>query len=67
MEFKKYSCVKEFYNDTYEILMRHEAQNMILLGNLIIGVEGKTKQTGGIRLTGLWQQFPKREKSYSPR
>lgn len=43
MEFKRYSCVKEFYNETYEILMRHEAQNMILLGNLIIGVEGKDK------------------------
>ena len=43
MDFKRYSSVQEFYNDTYEILMRHEAQNMILLGNLIIGVEGKDK------------------------
>ncbi len=35
--------VHEFYNDTYDVLMRHEAQNMILLGNIIIGHEGKDK------------------------
>ena len=35
--------VHDFYNDTYEVLMRHEAQNLIPLGNLIIGHEGKDK------------------------
>jgi predicted GNAT family acetyltransferase len=35
--------VHEFYNDTYDVLLRHEAQNMIPLGNIIIGHEGKDK------------------------
>ena len=43
MRFKLYMDVNEFYNDTYDVLMRHEAQNMILLGNIIIGHEGKDK------------------------
>ncbi|MHB1484866.1 MAG: GNAT family N-acetyltransferase [Saccharofermentanales bacterium] len=43
MKFKLYKDVHEFYNDTYDVLMRHEAQNMIPLGNLIIGHEGKDK------------------------
>jgi predicted GNAT family acetyltransferase len=43
MKFKLYTDVHEFYNDTYDVLMRHEAQNMIPLGNLIIGHEGKDK------------------------
>lgn len=43
MQFKLYTEVHEFYNDTYDVLMRHEAQNMILLGNIIIGHEGKDK------------------------
>lgn len=43
MEFKLYTDVHEFYNDTYDVLMRHEAQNMIPLGNIIIGNEGKDR------------------------
>ena len=43
MRFKLYTDVHEFYKDTYGILMRHEAQNMISLGNIIIGHEGKDK------------------------
>lgn len=43
MYFKLYTDVHEFYVDTYDVLMRHEAQNMILLGNIIIGHEGKDK------------------------
>lgn len=43
MQFKLYADVHEFYKDTYEVLMRHEAQNMIPLGNLIMGHEGKDK------------------------
>lgn len=42
-QFKLYTDVHEFYNDTYDVLMRHEAQNMILLGNIMIGHEGKDK------------------------
>jgi predicted GNAT family acetyltransferase len=43
MKFRLYTDVHEFYNDTFEVLMHHEAQNMILLGNIIIGHEGKDK------------------------
>ena len=43
MKFKIYKDVHEFYNDTYNVLMQEEAQNMILLGNIIIGNEGKDK------------------------
>jgi len=43
MQFKLYTDVHKFYNDTYDVLMRHEAQNMIPLGNTIIGNEGKDK------------------------
>jgi len=68
MQFRLYKDIHEFYNDTYDIFMRHEAQNIIPLGNIIIGHEGKDK-TGwrdpanwlmatvsdgqGIRLTAL--------------
>ncbi len=41
MQFKLYKDVHEFYNDTYDVLLRHESQNMIPLGNIIIGHEGK--------------------------
>ena len=43
MQFRLYTNVNEFYNDTYDVLMRHEAQNLIPLGNLLIGHEGKDK------------------------
>ncbi len=68
MEFKRYNDVRLFYNAVYDVLMQRESQNMIILGNLIIGYEGKDK-TGwrdpagwvmatvsdarGIRLTAL--------------
>ncbi|MDD4295944.1 MAG: GNAT family N-acetyltransferase [Ruminiclostridium sp.] len=45
MQFRLYTDVHEFYSDTYNVLMRHEAQNMIPLGNIIIGYEGKDKTT----------------------
>ncbi|CAH1205694.1 hypothetical protein PAECIP111892_02739 [Paenibacillus auburnensis] len=43
MQFRLYTDVHEFYTDTYDVLMRHEAQNLIPLGNIIIGHEGKDK------------------------
>ena len=43
MKFKRYDEVKAFYNDVYGVLMRHEAQNLIPLGNVILGNEGKNK------------------------
>jgi len=43
MQFRLYTDVHKFYNDTYDVLMRHEAQNMIPLGNIIIGNEGNDK------------------------
>jgi len=45
MQFTLYNDVKSFYNDTYDVLMRHEAQNVIPLGNIIIGNSG-TYKTG---------------------
>jgi len=68
MRFRLYTDIKEFYRDTYDIFMLHEAENVIPLGNLIIGNQGEDK-TGwrdpagwfmavvedeqGIRLTAL--------------
>ena len=43
MHFKIYKDIHAFYNDTYDVLMRHEAQNVIPLGNILIGYEGKDK------------------------
>lgn len=43
MRFHLYTDVKEFYRDTYDVFMLHEAQNVIPLGNLIIGNEGRDK------------------------
>ncbi|MCL2203819.1 MAG: GNAT family N-acetyltransferase [Defluviitaleaceae bacterium] len=44
MHFTRYTDVKAFYRDTYNILMRHEAQNVIPLGNVIIGNRGEDKE-----------------------
>lgn len=43
MKFKLYSDVHEFYKDTYDVLMHHEEQNVILLGNIIMAQQGKDK------------------------
>lgn len=43
MKFTRYTCVHKFYDDVYDTLMRHEAQNLIPLGNLIIGNAGLDK------------------------
>jgi len=43
MIFRLYRDVKVFYQDTYGVLMRHEAQNLVPLGNVIIGYDGKDK------------------------
>ena len=43
MRFTRYTDVHAFYRDTYDILMRDETRNMILLGNLIIGEAGEDK------------------------
>ena len=52
MKFTLYDNVKTFYNDVHGILMGDEAQNMIILGNLIIGYEGK--DTFGWRDPANW-------------
>ena len=43
MRFNLYRDVRDFYRDTYDVLMRHEAQNLISLGNVILGNEGRDK------------------------
>lgn len=74
MQFRLYDGVKAFYRDTHSILLRQEAQNVLLLGNLMIGYAGRDK-TGwrdpahwlmatvsdgaGIRLTALNPAIPR--------
>lgn len=68
MQFKMYTDVHEFYHAVFAVLLRHEAQNMIPLGNVIIGHAGEDKtawrdtanwlmatvsDASGIRLTAL--------------
>ena len=68
MQFKRYNNVNDFYRETYDVLMRHEAQNLIPLGNIIIGRNGNDKtgwrnpanwymatvsDSNGIRLTAV--------------
>lgn len=43
MHFSQYTDVNTFYAATKDILMRHEAQNVIPLGNALIGVRGMDK------------------------
>ena len=45
MQFSQFTNVNAFYEATHDILMRHEAQNVIPLGNIIIGNAG-TDKTG---------------------
>jgi len=44
MQFNKYATVHDFYKATYNVLIQNEAQNLIPLGNLIIGVKGEDKE-----------------------
>jgi hypothetical protein len=48
MRFKIYTDVHEFYNATYDLYMCSEAQNLIPLGNVIMGKEGKDKNQRSI-------------------
>ncbi|MCL2387415.1 MAG: GNAT family N-acetyltransferase [Defluviitaleaceae bacterium] len=43
MMFKLFTDVHDFYRESFDLLMRHEAQNSLVLGNLIIGHEGTDK------------------------
>jgi len=43
MKFNLYDDVKVFYNDVYDVLMKHEVQNIIPLGNVIMGNAGQDK------------------------
>ena len=43
MKFNFYQDVNQFYHDVYEIMLNHETQNMIPLGNLRTGYEGVDK------------------------
>ena len=52
MIFNLYKDVKIFYRDIYNVLMRGEVQNLIPLGNVITGNEGKDKT--GWRDPDLW-------------
>jgi len=43
MMYKRYCDVHEFYDAVYSLLLEDEAQNLIPLGNLLIGVKGEDK------------------------
>lgn len=52
MDFFQYRDIKSFYRDTFNIMMRHEAQNIVPLGNIIMGNQGN--DTFGWRDTSKW-------------
>jgi predicted GNAT family acetyltransferase len=52
MKFDLYKDIKFFYKETYDILMRHESQNIVPLGNIIMGNQGN--DTFGWRDTSNW-------------
>jgi len=43
MRFQRYDDVHAFYRDTNDVLMRDEARNLIILGNLLLGEAGEDK------------------------
>lgn len=44
MIYKRYYDTREFYNATYTILLKHEAQNSLPLGNVVLGNKGGTQE-----------------------
>ena len=43
MNFSLYKDLKSYHAAVYDVLMRHEVQNLIILGNIIMGMVGKDK------------------------
>lgn len=43
MKFRLYDCVHEFHCATFDLMMENEAQNIIPLGNIIMGKAGKDR------------------------
>lgn len=52
MKYKHFKDAKEFYNATYSVLLKHEAQNSLPLGNVVIGNNGG--EPDGWRNTANW-------------
>lgn len=52
MQFRQYTDVQAFYRDVRGVLLRHEAQNILPLGNLMIGFAGN--DTAGWRDPAHW-------------
>ncbi|GHU83169.1 hypothetical protein FACS1894196_2610 [Clostridia bacterium] len=52
MQCNRYTDPKAFYRDTFPILMRHEAQNTLPLGNVVLGNNGGEAE--GWRDTRRW-------------
>ncbi|MFZ7132177.1 MAG: GNAT family N-acetyltransferase [Eubacteriales bacterium] len=52
MIYKRFYDAKEFYNETFNILKKHEAQNSLPLGNVVIGNNGG--ESDGWRNTKNW-------------
>lgn len=52
MIYKRFNDAKEFYRATFSILMKHEAQNTLPLGNVVLGNNGG--EPDGWRNTRNW-------------
>lgn len=52
MKYKRFNDAKEFYNVTFSILLKHEAQNSLPLGNVVLGNNGG--ELSGWRNTNNW-------------
>lgn len=52
MIYKRFCDAKEFYDATFSILLKHEAQNSLPLGNIVVGNNGG--EPNGWRDTRYW-------------
>ena len=43
MQFTQYKNIKEFHNMVYPVMIKHEAQNIVSLGNVVLGLNGNNR------------------------
>jgi len=46
MQFSQYTCIKDFFNATYDIIMSNEAQTILPLGGIVTCKEDADKKAG---------------------
>lgn len=52
MKFRLYKDVHEFYKDTYDVLMRHEEQNILPLVISLLDMKERINHSGGTQQIG---------------